>query len=150
MLFLYASSHFSLRILAVAACALGIAQISDHLIHRAKLYQKSCSKSWRITYFGCWYQRNVVAHVPPFRHKKRHMVYNLLIHAPLRCFIDIKLFFKMRQQCWGHCCRFANFTSYQIQHTACICIIAPASGKSKEKIKTEYTVGTCGNHLKFS
>lgn len=29
MLFLYASSHFSFRILAVAACALGIAQISD-------------------------------------------------------------------------------------------------------------------------
>ena len=36
MLFLYASSHFSLRILAVAACALGIAQISGFFLWRGK------------------------------------------------------------------------------------------------------------------
>ena len=41
---------------------------------------------------------NVVVHAPPFRRKKRRMVYNLLLYASLRCYFDIK--YIMRSYNW--------------------------------------------------
>ena len=49
MLFLYASSNFSFRILAVAACALGISVISD-TAWRKHFFQSCAFSAWNIAF----------------------------------------------------------------------------------------------------